>query len=76
MCSFAFTLEGPFCILLIVFCLLCFAAYVNIVSLRKIKKFSNLRSGICSALKCVYLSTYLFFLLFVFFLILESLKKK
>ncbi|EPI60497.1 hypothetical protein HMPREF1579_00412 [Gardnerella vaginalis JCP8066] len=32
-------------------CLLCFSAYVNIVSLRKIKKFSNLRSEICSVLR-------------------------
>ncbi|KXI16277.1 hypothetical protein HMPREF3230_01151 [Gardnerella vaginalis] len=30
-----------------------FEARVNITSLRKIKKFSNLRSGICLALKRV-----------------------
>ena len=50
-CLLAFTLEGPFYILLTAFCLLCFAACVNIVSLRKIKNFSNLRSEVWLVLR-------------------------
>ncbi|PMC43302.1 hypothetical protein CJ216_04360 [Gardnerella greenwoodii] len=61
--SLSFAREGSFLYALsdCVLFFLCFAACANIISLRKIKKFSNLlsgiwlvlRSGICSALKRV-----------------------